>query len=219
MTREPPRTVADPGFLLCDNCEGTRVCPTCDGHGYLLDAPPVLGRSGAPRCSDCDWGGCEQCHCEGQLPADWKPPEDPAPAPQTITFEQGHEFAADSPWGYHRLSVATNGSLEYEHRARGVHRSLRGTVDGERVKLLDAALGRTSYPQKPQEKFRPGGSIIKIATSPPAYSVMIDYFEGMKLDGYREVIRDLSELNNALREDDGAVLSTWRFERAPEVAT
>lgn len=218
MTLQPPRTVADPGFRLCDNCDGTRRCPVCKGHGYLLDAPRVNGRLGAPRCPDCDWGNCEQCHGEGQLPADWKPPLDP-PKVDTITFEQGHESAADSPWGFQRVRVSTDGQLEYEHRSRAGKRVVRGTVDGERVKALRREFSRTTFPQKPQETFQPGSSIIRLTTTPPTYSVLIDYFDGMKMDGYREIIRELSELNNALREDKNEALSMWRFERSPEVAT
>lgn len=212
MTSRPPRTAPDPGFELCDRCNGTRLCPWCEGKGYILDVP---GKTGAQSCTFCDYGTCSQCLGEGQMPVGG---EHGAIPPQTITFEQGNEFAADSPWGFQRVRVSTDGSLEYEHRARGTQRSLRGAVDGERVKQLDAALGRTTFPQKPQEKFRPGSSVIRLTTSPPTYSVLIDYFEGMKMDGYREVIGELSALNNALRESDDAVLQSWRFEPAPGVS-
>jgi hypothetical protein len=149
------------------------------------------------------------------MPDGWKPPAEP---PQTITFEQGHETAPDSPWGFQRVRVSTDGKLEYENRSRAGTRALRGTIDGERVRAIRQAFSRTTFPQKPQEKFRPGSSVIRLTTTPPTYSVLIDYFEGMKMDGYRDIIRDLSELNNALREDNKEALSTWRFERAPEVA-
>jgi hypothetical protein len=207
MTRTPRQT-PDPGFMLCPACNGSRLCQVCRG---TLHNP-----KGGP-CVACDYGTCDLCDGEGQLPEDWTP--DPPPATDFITFEQGHESAADSPWGFQRVCVSTDGQLEYEHRSRAGRRIVRGTVDGERVKALRREFSRTSFPQKPQETFQPGASIIRLTTTPPTCSVLIDYFDGMKMDGYREIIRELSELNNALREDDGAALSTWRFERAPEVAT
>lgn len=187
----------------------------CKGRGHLLEAPRVPGRLGAPRCPDCDWGICDQCNGEGQLPADAMAAQAP-PKMDTITFEQGHESAADSPWGFQRIRVSTDGQLEYEHRSRTGTRVVRGTVDGERVKALRGEFGRTTFPQKPQETFQPGTSIIRLTVTPPTSSVLIDYFDGMQMDGYREIIRDLSELNNALREDNREILTMWRFERAPE---
>lgn len=186
-------------------CDGSRACTFCDGKGYTLNVPGTLG---AQVCTFCDYGTCHQCGGEGQVENSWARPARP---PQSITFEQGHEFAADSPWGFQRLRVSTDGTVEFEHRARGIQNTTQGTVDPELVRAVRAALSTTTFPQKPQETFLPGTSIIKIATSPPTYSVLIDYFEGMKLDGYRDVIRALSELSNALREGDATTLSAWHF--------
>lgn len=143
------------------------------------------------------------------MPADWT--DDPPPVVKTISFEQGHESAADSPWGFQRLRVSTDGRLEYEHRSRGTHRSASGTIDPDRVVALQQALGRTSFPEKPQETFLPGTSVIRLTMTPPTYSVLIDYFEGMNMDGYRDVIRELSELNNGLREGHSSTLAAWRY--------
>lgn len=186
--------------MLCPACNGSRLCQVCRGT--------LRNPKGGP-CVACDYGTCDLCDGEGQLPAEWTP--EPPPVTDVITFEQGHESAADSPWGFQRVRVSTDGQVEYEHRARGAQRVVRGTIDGERVKAVRDALFRTSFPRKPQEKFRPGSSIIRITASPPTWSVLIDYFDGIKMDGYREVIRELSELNNALREDDATALAGWRF--------
>lgn len=200
-TSRTPRTTPDPGFMLCPACGGSRLCPVCGG---TLRDP-----KGGP-CVQCDYGKCDLCDGEGQLPADWTP--EPPPIIDVITLEQGHESAADSPWGFQRVRVSTDGQLEYEHRERGVRRVVTGSIDGKRVVALREALHRTTFPQKPQEKFRPGTSILRITMSPPTYSVLIDYFDGMKMEGYRDVIRELSELNNALRESNADALRAWSFE-------
>ena len=142
----------------------------------------------------------------------------PAPAPpaatparRTITFEQGHPAAPDAPWGQQILTLTTDGTLGYQQRVKGEVRSLSGRVDPARIGALLAALARTSFPAPPQQSFLPGASVTTLVVEPGG-RVVIDYFVALKLDGYREVVRALGDLNTALRKRDDAALATWRFE-------
>ncbi len=137
-----------------------------------------------------------------------------------LVFEQGSEEAPDAPWGYQEIRISTAGRLEYEHRNRGQNRFLRATVDAGRCRRVFEALRSTGFPAPAQESFLPGGSLLVISTNAtPSGRVVVDYFDGLKMDGYRDVIGELSELNTALRTRDSTKLMSWRFaETTPEVA-
>jgi hypothetical protein len=129
-----------------------------------------------------------------------------------LVFEQGSEYAPDAPWGYQQLRISTLGRLEYEHRNRGRNTFMRAWVDAERCGRLFDALQSTSFPAPPQESFVPGASVLVISTNAsPSGRVLIDYFDGLEMDGYRDVIGDLSDLNTALRTNDAAKLAEWAF--------
>ncbi len=131
----------------------------------------------------------------------------------SITLEQGNEAAPDSPWGYQRVAVTANGQVEYEQRARGRTETLRGRINREKVASLQEALRKTTFPQPPQATFVPGSSICALTRSPPAERVLIDYFDGARMEGYRDVLRELAALRNALREGNIEVLASWQFTR------
>jgi hypothetical protein len=133
-------------------------------------------------------------------------------ARRLLTFEQGSEHAPDAPWGLETIEISSEGRLVYEHRNRGKNRSLHGRVDAERCRRIIAALRSTTFPEPPQLQFVPGASMLGISLDNPAGKVCIDYFDGQQYLGYREVIRELSALNTALRTDDRAVLEQWEFE-------
>lgn len=128
-----------------------------------------------------------------------------------LTFEQGNEFAPDAPWGYQRVTLSSDGQLEYEQRDRGKHRVIKGRVNPERVRALHAYLRQTSFPSPPQSTFLPGASLIVLTVEPQKQRMLIDYFTGLKLDGYRELIRELGGLNDALRESIPESLEKWSF--------
>lgn len=130
-----------------------------------------------------------------------------------ITLEQGHEAAPDSPWGYQRVSVTTDGLLEYERKAGRRSEIVRGRIDPDKVVAIQTALGRTTFPQPPQATFGPGGSVCALTRSPPRERVLIDYFDGLRMEGYRDVLRELTGLRNALREGNPEVLAAWAFVR------
>lgn len=129
-----------------------------------------------------------------------------------LVFEQGSEEAPDAPWGYQQIRLSTAGRLEYEHRNRGQNRFVRGTVNVDRCRRLLHALQSTSFPAPPQSSFLPGGSVLSIATNAsPSGRVLVDYFDGLKMSGYSDVIRELSGLNTAFRTSDSARLEDWGF--------
>ncbi|MEU0391887.1 hypothetical protein ABZ208_03695 [Streptomyces sp. NPDC006208] len=194
----PAREVADPGFALCYECHGTRGCALCEGTTFDDDA--------LPWCRACDYGTCSTCFGEGQIAA----APGTASALRTITFEQGHPTAADAPWGQQSLTLTTDGTLGYQQQVKGEVRSVRGRVDPTRIEGLLVALARTSFPAAPQQTFLPGASVITLVVEPGG-RVVIDYFVALELDGYREVIRVLGDLNTALRKHDAPALSAWRF--------
>ena len=56
----PPLTTPDPGFEVCYECDGYRVCWACGGEGKMLDGS---------RCHTCAGrGSCIVCNGAGQLP-------------------------------------------------------------------------------------------------------------------------------------------------------
>ncbi|WP_328394017.1 hypothetical protein OHS70_04885 [Streptomyces sp. NBC_00390] len=196
----PPRSAregADPGFALCYECHGTRGCALCEGTTFDDDALP---------CRACDYGTCSTCEGEGQVAAALGTTS----ALRTITFEQGHPTAADAPWGRQILTLATDGTLGYQQQVKGEVRSVRGRVDPTRIEGLLLALARTGFPAAPQQTFLPGASVITLVVEPGG-RVVIDHFVALELDGYREVIRALGDLNTALRSRAEAALTAWRF--------
>ena len=129
-----------------------------------------------------------------------------------LVFEQGSEFAPDAPWGYQQLRISTLGRLEHEHRNRGRTAFMRARVDAERCGRVFEALRSTSFPAPPQESFLPGASVLVISTNAsPSGRVLVDYFGGLEMDGYRDIIRDLSNLNTAIRTNDPSKLAEWAF--------
>lgn len=140
---------------------------------------------------------------------------DEAPTPSVparwMTFVQGSEHAPDSPWGTQQLRISTTGLMEYEHRNRGRNRSIRGSLDRARCEAAFAALASTAFPRPPQTSFLPGASGLTIETDSPPGKVIVDYFDGLEMPGYAHVIRELSELNTALRTSDAGALGGWGF--------
>jgi len=230
LTRDTP----DPGFVICPACNGSLECTVCWGTTVTEDGGT---------CMSCDHGACDECDQTGQVPVGElarfeSPPRTDATAvlraataepraaaladpsiARTITFEQGHPTAADSPWGFQRVRISTAGDLEYEHRSRSGQRVVRGRVDVARARGVFAALARTRFPEPPQATFKPGTSVLALTVAPPGARVLIDYFDGLDMDGYRDVIRELSGLNNALREGDQDALKPWWFEPTPDPGT
>ena len=91
---------------------------------------------------------------------------------------------------------------------------MRAHVDVQRCGRMFEALRSTSFPAPPQESFLPGASVLVISTNAsPSGRVLVDYFDGLQMDGYRDIIRDLSDLNSAIRTNDVAKLAEWAFRR------
>jgi hypothetical protein len=128
-----------------------------------------------------------------------------------LAFEQGHEYAPDSPYGLERLELAADGALTYERLNRDERERLHGTVDPARVAALHRALRETSFPIPPQQRFVPGASIVKITLLSSGVSVNVDYFEALRMDGYCEVVRELSALTDAVRETNVETLAGWNW--------
>ena len=132
-----------------------------------------------------------------------------------LVFESGSEVAPDDPFGLETVMLAGTGELTYERRRDEVQTKVAGTLDPERFRRIVSALLRTNFPSPPQTRFVAGASIVRITTMPSRQTVQLDYFEALRMDGYREVVRELAELTEALRDSKTEVLAAWRFSPAP----
>ncbi|KAB2911385.1 MAG: hypothetical protein F9K40_00915 [Kofleriaceae bacterium] len=141
--------------------------------------------------------------------------EPPASERAWLTFEQGSEEAPDAPWGLQRLRISNAGDLRYEHRNRGRNRTVSGRIDPARCRRVFEALSSTAFPAPPQTSFLPGASGLVIECDAPRGRVIVDYFDGLKMDGYRDVISELSGLNAALRTGDKTAFSEWGLVETP----
>ena len=133
----------------------------------------------------------------------------------TLIFESGSEGAPDDPFGLETVVLTATGQLTYERRRHGVQGKVVGTVDPERFRTIIDALLRTGFPSPPQTRFVPGASIVRITTLPSQQTVQVDYFEALRMDGYREVVRELTQLTEALRDTKTEMLAAWGFSSAP----
>jgi hypothetical protein len=128
-----------------------------------------------------------------------------------LRFESGNENAPDDPFGCETIELTEAGALSYERRRHAMHVSLVGSVDPQRFQQIISSLRATTFPTRPQTRFVPGASVVKIITMPSEQSVSVDYFEALRMDGYRDVVRDLSNLAEGLRDSKETVLSAWKF--------
>ena len=226
MTQPPwARRTPDPDHTLCVSCYGRGWCKHCEGSGRVVLEP-------SKRCTWCGGRGeCPVCDGAGQLSeSDIKergievPPDlastsarEPAwlPIADSISFEQGSEFAPDAAWGRERVTLSRTGELAYERRERGTVATVNGHVSPARVDALVATLASTTFPAMPQAFFPPGATVCKIAVgSADPVSMLIEYYAGLELPGYGDLLRQLGDLNTALRDSDPLQLATWEFVRS-----
>ncbi len=131
---------------------------------------------------------------------------------QTLLYHQGSEYAPDAPWGGETLELSRSGELEYERRRSGkLLRMTYGHVGPSRVARLHEVLAGTSFPTMPQPFFPPGATVCALITDPPFQKMSIEFDSGLKMDGYGEILRDLSELCGALRTSSTEELERWAF--------
>lgn len=126
-----------------------------------------------------------------------------------VTFEQGHESAPDAPWGLQRVRLSRAGNLDYERTQRGATTAVRGRVEGAKVDSLLSVLAGTTFPDPPQSSFPPGSSVCRISIG--ASWVDVEYYSGLRLPGYGEVLKTLNDLTTALRVSDAEGLARWSF--------
>jgi hypothetical protein len=131
-----------------------------------------------------------------------------------LRFETGNENAPDDPFGRETIELTAAGALTYERRRQTVRVALNGSVDPKRFQQIIGALMTTAFPAAPQTRFVPGASIMRITALPSGRSVQVDYFEALRMDGYRDVVRELSKLAGALRDSKTDVLTAWNFSSA-----
>lgn len=222
------RRSPDAGYTLCVSCYGRGWCKHCEGSGRVVLEP-------SKRCGWCGGRGeCPVCDGSGQL-SEWDikdrgieiPPDlastgshEPTwfQKAEVVSFEQGSEHAPDSAWGRERLSLSRAGELVYERRERGTAVTVRGHVSPARVDALLEALSRTTFPAMPQASFPPGATVCKIGVGPtPAASMLIEYYAGLELPGYGDLLRQLGDLATALRDSETQQLAAWEF--VPTVGT
>lgn len=219
------RRTPDADHTLCVSCYGRGWCKHCEGSGRVILAP-------SRRCTWCAGRGeCPVCDGDGQLseadirdrgievPAELQARKTIAPAwlpmADILTFAQGSEFAPDAAWGRERISLSRNGDLAYERRERGTVAKAYGRVSSARVDALIATLASTTFPTMPQASFPPGGTVCKIIVgSANPVSMLIEYYAGLELPGYGDLLRQFGELAAALRDGDAEQLAAWLFVRA-----
>jgi hypothetical protein len=143
--------------------------------------------------------------------------EDLAEATEVLTYQQGHEYAPDAPWGSETISVTRTGDFEYERRRSGqVRQRLEGSIDTSLFSMLLSALSRTAFPRQPQTMFPPGASVCTIVTQPPFQSAHVEYYDGLRLEGYGDLLRTMNSVCAAVRESNPEELARWSFQASGE---
>lgn len=125
-----------------------------------------------------------------------------------LRFEAGlhpNEFGAE------KIEIDRAGRLDYEQKIGTVTKRVTGTVKPARFQELLESLVKTSFPAKPQTTFVPGASMVRITSLPLNQSVLVDYFEAIRMKGYKEVVTALNKVAAALRESRVGDLSEWGF--------
>ena len=128
-----------------------------------------------------------------------------------LHFESGSENAPDSAFGLEVIDLTEDGELTYERRRGSLLARIEGRFAPARFQQLIEGLRRTTFPNAPQTRFVPGASIVRIAIMPSRQTVDIDYFEALRMDGYREVVRSLNKLATGLRDAQPDTLGDWKF--------
>jgi hypothetical protein len=134
-------------------------------------------------------------------------------AVEALTFEQGSAEAPDSRWGLQTIRLSRLGKLHYQNRRRDVRLlEVEGDVARAKVEGLIDALRKTGFPEPPQASFEPGAGVCRLGVeaSTPAF-VLVDFYVGLELPGYAEVLQALADLNASLRTSDNEKLSAWEF--------
>jgi hypothetical protein len=132
---------------------------------------------------------------------------------KVLTCHFGQEWAPDDPWGEEVIRLARTGVLEYSRRQRGEERQhVRGRVAAEHFERLMGALGLTKFPEPPQRFFPPGATVCTLITEPPPRKVGVEYYSGLRLQGYSEILSSLHSLCAAFRDSNADALARWNFE-------
>jgi hypothetical protein len=135
-----------------------------------------------------------------------------------LRFESGSENAPDAPFGFETIELTESGALAYQRRRQDVRASVVGSVDPARFQQIVSALLTTTFPTPPQARFAPGASVVRITVLPSQQKVSVSYFEALRMDGYRDVVRELSKLVEALRDSRADILAAWKFSAEPTAA-
>ena len=135
-----------------------------------------------------------------------------------LRFESGSENAPDAPFGLETLELTESGALAYERRRGDVRTPIVGNVDPARFQQVVSALKSTAFPSPPQARFAPGASVVRITTMPSQQNVSVSYFEALRMEGYSDVVRELSKLVEALRDSKAETLAAWKFSTAANPA-
>lgn len=125
-----------------------------------------------------------------------------------LRFEAGLH---PNEFGMEKIEIDREGRLDYEQKIGTVTKRVTGTVEPARFQELLESLVLTSFPAKPQTTFVPGASMVRITTLPLNQSVLVDYFEAMRMKGYKEIVTALNKVATALRESRVGALSEWGF--------
>jgi hypothetical protein len=176
--------------------------------------PPAYFAGWVPRTRESEatrWVHALNDAIQQVLPQRTEPPRSIHTRDTALVFESGSESAPDDPYGLETLRLSESGQLAYDRRRHAFRSNLVGTVEPDRFRRIVEALRRTTFPAPPQTRFVPGASIVRITTLPSSESVRVDYFEALRMDGYRDVVRELSQLATGLRDTNPDILAEWKF--------
>ena len=100
----------------------------------------------------------------------------------------------DAPWGLEELELTSDGSYRYTQRVGDLTIGVgRGSVDAGRAIVIFDALRRSSFPHVPNHAVPPGASLVTLERG-TTETASLDYFFGLGLDGYRDVLPALDAI-------------------------
>ncbi len=123
--------------------------------------------------------------------------------PVRIQYEGGSEHSPGDPWGHHILVIEPAGHARLDLHHRGSHRAWTGTVDGESIVRVLAALATAGFPAVPVHTAPGGGTFRSLALGDgqERASAEIEWYAAKKFPGYKEAFAVLDLIVRQLSED------------------
>lgn len=125
-----------------------------------------------------------------------------------LLFETGFH---PNQFGMERVELGGSGQLDYEQKLGTLTKRVSGTFNPAKFHEVIGSLVKTTFPVEPQATLVPGASMIRITALPLNQSVVINYFEALRMTGYKELVTALQKLIAALRDSRTQDLAEWGF--------